>query len=88
MRYTKDDIEDRVKQYLIDRVGIDDKDSLDKLSTTNNIRLEYGLDSLDTVEFIMDMERDFDINIHDDLLSKTCIISLDEVKNIISGLIQ
>ncbi len=56
------DIASRVKAIIVDKLGIDESEVTPEASFTNDL----GFDSLDTVELIMDFEREFDIQIPDD----------------------
>jgi acyl carrier protein len=56
------DIASRVKAIIIDKLGIDENEVTPEASFTNDL----GFDSLDTVELIMDFEKEFDIQIPDD----------------------
>jgi len=56
------DIASRVKAINIDKLGIDENEVTPEASFTNDL----GFDSLDTVELIMDFEKEFDIQIPDD----------------------
>ena len=55
-------IRDRVKAIIIDKLGVDEAEVTDSASFTNDL----GADSLDTVELIMEFEKEFDIQIPDD----------------------
>lgn len=56
------DIESRVKQIIVDHLGVDE----DKLTNEANFIDDLGADSLDTVELVMAFEEEFDIEITDD----------------------
>lgn len=56
------EIASRVKAIIVDKLGVDEKQVTDKASFTTDL----GADSLDTVEFIMEFEKEFGINIPDD----------------------
>jgi acyl carrier protein len=53
------DIATRVKAIIIDKLDIDEKAVTPEASFTNDL----GADSLDTVELIMDVEKEFDVSI-------------------------
>ena len=48
-------IEARVKKIIVDKLGVDEKEVTPQASFTNDL----GADSLDTVELIMDFEKEF-----------------------------
>ena len=56
------DIATRVKAIIIDKLGVDEKEVTPEASFTNDL----GADSLDTVELIMEFEKEFNIGIPDD----------------------
>ena len=56
------DIEDTVKSIIVDKLGVDDADVTQDASFTNDL----GADSLDTVELIMEFEKEFDLTIPDE----------------------
>ena len=53
------DISSRVKAIIVDKLGVDENEVIDEASFTNDL----GADSLDTVELIMEFEKEFDIQI-------------------------
>ena len=56
------DISSRVKAIIVDKLGVDENEVVPEASFTNDL----GSDSLDTVELIMEFEKEFDIQIPDD----------------------
>ncbi len=60
------DISTRVKAIIVDKLGVDEKDVTPEASFTNDL----GADSLDTVELIMEFEKEFNIAIPDDQAEK------------------
>lgn len=56
------DIASRVKQIIIDKLGVDESEVTNDASFTNDL----GADSLDTVELIMEFEKEFDLSIPDE----------------------
>ena len=60
------DITSRVKAIIVDKLGVDESEVTLEASFTNDI----GADSLDTVELIMEFEKEFDIQIPDDQAEK------------------
>ena len=56
------DVAEKVKAIIIDNLGVDASEVTTKASFTNDL----GADSLDTVELIMEFEKEFDIQIPDD----------------------
>ena len=60
------DIASRVKSIIIDKLGVDEKEVTPQASFTNDL----GADSLDTVELIMEFEKEFNIAIPDEQAEK------------------
>ncbi len=60
------DISSRVTAIIVDKLGVDENEVAATASFTNDL----GADSLDTVELIMEFEREFDIQIPDDQAEK------------------
>jgi acyl carrier protein len=56
------EIAEKVKSIIIDKLGVEDSEITPEASFTNDL----GADSLDTVELIMEFEKEFDISIPDD----------------------
>jgi acyl carrier protein len=56
------DIAERVKKIIVDKLGVDESEVSTEASFTNDL----GADSLDTVELIMEFEKEFDVSIPDD----------------------
>jgi acyl carrier protein len=60
------DIATKVKAIIVDKLGVDENEVTLEASFTNDL----GADSLDTVELIMEFEKEFDIAIPDDQAEK------------------
>ena len=60
------DISSRVKAIIVDKLGVDENEVTLEASFTNDL----GADSLDTVELIMEFEKEFNIAIPDDQAEK------------------
>jgi acyl carrier protein len=60
--FTMSDIASRVKKIIVDKLGVDEAEVTNEASFTNDL----GADSLDTVELIMEFEKEFNISIPDD----------------------
>ena len=59
-------IAEKVKKIIIDKLGVDESEVTNEASFTNDL----GADSLDTVELIMEFEKEFDVSIPDDQAEK------------------
>lgn len=60
------DIASRVIEIIVDKLGVDSTEVTTEASFTNDL----GADSLDTVELIMEFEKEFNITIPDDQAEK------------------
>lgn len=60
------EIASRVKAIIVDKLGVDENEVTETASFTTDL----GADSLDTVELIMEFEKEFGINIPDDQAEK------------------
>jgi acyl carrier protein len=60
------DIASRVKKLIVEKLGVEENEVVPEASFTNDL----GADSLDTVELIMELEKEFDISIPDDQAEK------------------
>lgn len=60
------DIAAKVTAIIVDKLGVDAKEVTETASFTNDL----GADSLDTVELIMEFEKEFNIAIPDDQAEK------------------
>ncbi len=56
------DIDAKVKSIIVDKLGVDESEVINDANFTNDL----GADSLDTVELIMEFEKEFDISIPDE----------------------
>ena len=60
------EIAQKVKQIIIEKLGVEESEVTPEASFTNDL----GADSLDTVELIMEFEKEFNIAIPDDQAEK------------------
>lgn len=56
------DIASRVKAIIVEKLGVDEGEVTPEASFTNDL----GADSLDTVELIMELEKEFNVSIPDE----------------------
>ncbi len=59
-------IAERVKKIITDKLGVDDASVTPEANFINDL----GADSLDTVELIMEFEKEFDVSIPDEQAEK------------------
>ena len=60
------DVAARVKSIIMDKLGVEESEITHEANFTNDL----GADSLDTVELIMEFEKEFNIAIPDDQAEK------------------
>ena len=56
------EIAEKVQAIIVDKLGVEESEVTNEASFTNDL----GADSLDTVELIMEFEKEFNISIPDD----------------------
>jgi acyl carrier protein len=61
-------MEDRVKEIIVEQLGVD----ADQVTVNASFVDDLGADSLDTVELVMALEEEFDIEIPDEDAEKNC----------------
>lgn len=59
-------VADRVKKIIVDKLGVDEAE----VTHEANFIQDLGADSLDTVELIMEFEKEFDVSIPDEQAEK------------------
>ena len=69
------DVKERVVSIIVDKLGVNPDDVTETASFTNDL----GADSLDTVELIMEFEKEFNITIPDDQAEKISTVG-DAIK--------
>ena len=72
-------VEEKVKEIIVDQLGVDEKQVKSEASFIDDL----GADSLDTVELVMSLEEEFDIEIPDEDAEK--IASVQNAVDYIKG---
>ncbi|MBL7966517.1 MAG: acyl carrier protein [Prolixibacteraceae bacterium] len=75
------DVAAKVKAIIVDKLGVDESEVTNEASFTNDL----GADSLDTVELIMEFEKEFDLAIPDDQAEKISTVG-EAIKHIEANL--
>jgi acyl carrier protein len=72
-------VEEKVKEIIVDQLGVDEKQVSPEASFIDDL----GADSLDTVELVMALEEEFDIEIPDDEAEKIAKVqnAIDYIKS-------
>jgi acyl carrier protein len=73
------DIEAKVKEIIVNKLGVDDGQITPQASFTNDL----GADSLDTVELVMEFEKAFNLQIPDEDAEKIATVG-DAIRYITS----
>ena len=61
-----ENLENKIKEIIVDKLGIEESEITDSASFTNDL----GADSLDTVKLIMEFEKEFNVSIPDEEAEK------------------
>ena len=69
------EIASKVKAIIVDKLSVEESEVTNEASFTNDL----GADSLDTVELIMEFEKEFNISIPDDQAEKITTVG-DAIK--------
>ena len=72
-------VEEKVKEIIVDQLGVDEK----QVKSEASFIYDLGADSLDTVELVMALEEEFDIEIPDEDAEK--ITSVQNAVDYIKG---
>ena len=72
-------VEEKVKEIIVDQLGVDEK----QLNPEAFFIEDLGADSLDTVELVMALEEEFDVEIPDEDAEKIATVqhAIDYVKS-------
>jgi acyl carrier protein len=72
-------VEEKVKEIIVDQLGVDEKQVNPEASFIDDL----GADSLDTVELVMALEEEFDVEIPDEDAEKIATVqnAIDYIKN-------
>ena len=73
------DIAEKVKTIIVDKLGVEMTEVTDEASFANDL----GADSLDTVELIMEFEKEFNLSIPDEAAEK--IVTVGDAVNYLQG---
>ena len=72
-------VEEKVKEIIVDQLGVDENQVVDSASFIEDL----GADSLDTVELVMALEEEFDVEISDEDAEKISKVqdAIDYINN-------
>lgn len=74
---SKSDVSSKVINIIVDKLGVEESEVTNEASFTNDL----GADSLDTVELIMEFEKEFNLSIPDEEAEKIETVG-DAIKHI------
>ncbi|MEM7456937.1 MAG: acyl carrier protein [Planctomycetota bacterium] len=75
-------VEERVVNIVAEQLGVDKE----KINRDSNFVNDLGADSLDTVELVMELEEEFDINIADEAAEKIQTVG-EAIEHIEKGMV-
>ena len=81
---TKEQIFDKVKAIIADKMDIDESD----IKPESRFESDFGADSLDVVEFVIEVEREFGISVPDEAWPNTNNFTVQEACDRIEGYIN
>jgi acyl carrier protein len=64
------EVAEKVKAIIVDKLGVDESEVVETANFTNDL----GADSLDTVELIMEFEKEFGVSIPDEEAQKIATV--------------
>jgi acyl carrier protein len=72
-------VEEKVKEIIVDQLGVDEN----QVTATASFIEDLGADSLDTVELVMALEEEFDVEISDEDAEKIAKVqdAIDYINN-------
>jgi|TARA_B110001454_G_scaffold207867_1_gene219738 acyl carrier protein len=72
-------VEEKVKEIIVDQLGVDENQVVESASFIEDL----GADSLDTVELVMALEEEFDVEISDEEAEKISKVqdAIDYINN-------
>ena len=72
-------VEEKVKEIIVDQLGVDEN----QVTATASFIDDLGADSLDTVELVMALEEEFDVEISDEDAEKIAKVqdAIDYINN-------
>ena len=72
-------VEEKVKEIIVDQLGVDEN----QVTASASFIEDLGADSLDTVELVMALEEEFDIEISDEAAEKISKVqdAIDYINN-------
>ena len=72
-------VEEKVREIIVDQLGVDENQVTDEAAFIDDL----GADSLDTVELVMALEEEFDVEIPDEEAEKISKVqdAIDYIKN-------
>jgi acyl carrier protein len=82
MPETQSSVEDRIKQIIVEQTGVKPGEVTSKSHLVNDL----GLDSLDSVELVMALEEEFNIEIEDEVAEK--LVTVQQVVEFVQSKVK
>lgn len=67
----KEEIKSKIKEIIVDKIGVE----AEQITDDANFETDLGMDSLDRVELMMEVEKEFKITIPDDEAEKASTLN-------------
>lgn len=67
----KEEIKNKIKEIIVDKNGVE----AEQVTDNADFKADLGMDSLDRVELMMEVEKEFKISIPDDEAEKACTLN-------------
>ena len=81
-KFSRQEIESKVNDILVDKLGVSEIE----VKPEATLKDELGADSLDAVEIVMELEREFGISISDEELNDVTSCKVSEVYDLVERL--
>lgn len=81
-KFSRQEIESKVNDILVDKLGVSEIE----VKPEATLKDELGADSLDAVEIVMELEREFGISISDEELDGVTSCKVSEVYDLVERL--
>lgn len=78
-KLSREEIERKVNDIIVDKLGIDHSE----VKADAVLATEYQADSLDAVEICMELEKEFDIDIENELFNTAHLLKVSDVYDLV-----
>ncbi len=81
-KFSRQEIETKVNEVLVDKLGVSESE----VRPEAKLEDDFGADSLDAVEIVMELEREFGISISDEELDGVTSCKVSDVYDLVERL--